>query len=680
MTEKRNILGVPAEMSDNIQKSDKSINEEPISTSKCAEAKDWGKELAHIWQTMSCPSKPSHNELTCYSDLINTHIKKKQKDLKVLILGSTIEFRKWLHELKAKVYICDKSREYYDEINSLELSEIELSQIVNKENLQINFWHEMDCSGDFKNFDVVIGDLAIGNVEPKYLNIFIEKIAESLKPGGIFIGKSLFYYPDKPYCENNLFALCQTYEERSANENEPAYPYFMYQLSLSARNHKNHGKISFKDIRGKIDKLHNDGKISDKTRCCLLKQYCSQSKLDISFYAYDFVSFNNNMKDTGKFNKLTAKLKSGDIYEDDFSIFAYQKESTETIENYVNEKIKDRIYELIDEQQYNTIQKQYYILSLIQAGKLNKQEVFERKDIYPPIKEKMYKVFTAKVDENYNFLCSYVDETIEKEDVEVSKGIQNSDRKGAETYANAMAYFVLKKIKGVEGEVQEALWRTIFKNNTAGYWQPRKQFWLTARVLLCLDISEKTENDYRTTNKDDIKEVLKHIIREYKSENGGWTSGTENNRVTIEESNALCLDALLMGFRLCCVNNESTTKQQIEDTIKNINVLYRNKRPEMLNNLKRGLNKPNFNLNNVFPHALSLTAMLKILNFNRENNREDYSDMEYYELLSALKVFVMKFTSAVAQNALISDTPQNAAESKLLHSILYAINCENSNT
>ena len=175
----------------------------------------WGKTKATLWQQFSPPSRPSSEELKIYKSIIAERFL-DAFGLSVLILGSTCEFRQYFYDLGCHVTVVDNSKDYYEEI-SKELDNSIRLKIMTQEQTEFKFWHTID----FRNkFDIIIGDLAIGNVSPQDLDKFVEVMYKALKPNGIFIGKNLF----TGVCEVlPISDLCKQYQK-----GDDPYAYFMY--------------------------------------------------------------------------------------------------------------------------------------------------------------------------------------------------------------------------------------------------------------------------------------------------------------------------------------------------------------------------------------------------------------------------------------------------------------------
>lgn len=150
----------------------------------------WGKLLAEKWTNMVGPSRPTISELAVYTKYAHLLMNNKGRRLNLLVLGSTPEFRDWGYEENMHVSVIDSNLDYHVAISR----ELRHKCIVynNTEKLYIKRWEDMDFEDEF---DIIIGDLAIGNVIPAELPNFIKKVSLALKSDGLFLGKS-FFVPD----------------------------------------------------------------------------------------------------------------------------------------------------------------------------------------------------------------------------------------------------------------------------------------------------------------------------------------------------------------------------------------------------------------------------------------------------------------------------------------------------
>lgn len=144
-----------------------------------------GKKLAYLWTNNVAPSRPSCAELCVYTKYLR-YLQSKITDRKIrlLVLGSTPEFRDWGFDENLDISVVDKSQSYY-ELISRELRHKNL-----KETLYIQNWEDMKFE---TKYDIIIGDLAIGNVNPSLFNKFLQNVNDSLTDEGFFLGKSMIW-------------------------------------------------------------------------------------------------------------------------------------------------------------------------------------------------------------------------------------------------------------------------------------------------------------------------------------------------------------------------------------------------------------------------------------------------------------------------------------------------------
>lgn len=147
----------------------------------------WDARLAELWTYDVPPSRPSIAEMAYYAQWAERYRKSVRRRLRMLVLGSTPEFRDWGYEEYAEVTVVDRSIEYHRTISR------EMRHKGARETLVVSRWEDMSFDGEF---DVVIGDLALGNVERDRFEEFIARVAAALRPKGLFMGKSFIWTKD----------------------------------------------------------------------------------------------------------------------------------------------------------------------------------------------------------------------------------------------------------------------------------------------------------------------------------------------------------------------------------------------------------------------------------------------------------------------------------------------------
>lgn len=209
----------------------------------------WNGELAKIWTKMVGPSRPTISELAVYTKWVRIVQKNINRKIKLLILGSTPEFRDWGYENNFDITIIDCNRDYYENISR----EIRHKDI--KEKLICKKWQDLDYDGEF---DVIIGDLVIGNIPPCELEDFISKISKALSKNGLFLGKSFFHI--KGYVPLSPEKLVENYYNDIPWH---PYSYFVYDLSIYCKDDNN--LLSFPKQYKILEDLNKTGLLKDET-------------------------------------------------------------------------------------------------------------------------------------------------------------------------------------------------------------------------------------------------------------------------------------------------------------------------------------------------------------------------------------------------------------------------------
>lgn len=205
----------------------------------------WDARLAKLWTYDVPPSRPSVAELAYYAKWANEYRNRAQRRLKMLILGSTPEFRDWGYEEYAEVAVVDCSIEYYSTISR------EMRHKAAEEELFISRWEDMSFN---EEFDLVIGDLVLGNVDPNRFDEFISRVADALCPGGLFMGKSFIW--DKEATQEPPEAIIQDYYANSKGIHP--YTFINHRLGFSCLNRETK-MIGFADMYRCLCDLEEDG-------------------------------------------------------------------------------------------------------------------------------------------------------------------------------------------------------------------------------------------------------------------------------------------------------------------------------------------------------------------------------------------------------------------------------------
>lgn len=208
----------------------------------------WKKDLAEVWTNIVSPSRPSPSEICLYNKYLHIVRQRKRGRLKLLVLGSTPEFRDWGYDEDMDITVVDESEEYYRVISR------EIRHKNLKENVLFCKWEEMFFE---ESFDIIIGDLAIGNVNPCLVDVFFDNIERALSDEGFFIGKSFIW--DEHEEVKTPTQIIQNY--KTSTHIHP-YTFINHQLGFYCLN-KNDFSISFSKMFKEVEKLYKTGIIDE---------------------------------------------------------------------------------------------------------------------------------------------------------------------------------------------------------------------------------------------------------------------------------------------------------------------------------------------------------------------------------------------------------------------------------
>lgn len=211
---------------------------------------NWNKNLAQIWTKMVGPSRPTISELAIYQKHIRQLQLLSKHRLKMLVLGSTPEFRDLGYEENLDVTVMDCNPDYHEVINR----ELRHKEALSKEKILICNWQELAYEGEF---DIIIGDLVIGNILPENLEVFIKSVAQALRQNGLFLGKS--FYVDRNYTPLSPKQLCARYYNGYPYH---PYSYFTYDLTIYVLNNN---RLVFKKMYTELEHLIEENLLSSKT-------------------------------------------------------------------------------------------------------------------------------------------------------------------------------------------------------------------------------------------------------------------------------------------------------------------------------------------------------------------------------------------------------------------------------
>lgn len=272
----------------------------------------WGKELANIWTNNVAPSRPSCSEICIYTSYLRKIQKKVHRPVKLLVLGSTPEFRDWGYEENLQIYVVDKSRDYYEQVSR------EIRHKNLKETVYYSEWEDMRFT---ERFDIIIGDLSIGNIEQTRFKDFLLNIHNALSDDGIFIGKSFIWSDDEP-----VKTPKQIVDEYKDLIYFHPYTFINHQLGLYCLDKKRFS-IDFSKMYYELESLYLSGYIS-KELFSYFQNVGWNSEMKFTFFAPSKQFFVHQVESVLEFVEF---IHTTDIYTSVFPIYIIKKKESEEI-------------------------------------------------------------------------------------------------------------------------------------------------------------------------------------------------------------------------------------------------------------------------------------------------------------------------------------------------------------
>ena len=275
-------------------------------------ASNWDSNLALIWTKMVGPSRPTISEMAVYTRYAHKLMLKNNEKLRILILGSTPEFRDWGFEENMDVWVMDANFDYHNNINRELRHKTILTEKKYKEHLIIDKWQNLNIEN---YFDIIIGDLVIGNIPPSELENSLYRISRALKNNGLFLGKSFFFPND--YKQNDWTKILDNYY--SSYPYHP-YSYFTFYLTMDCLD-ENH-MLNFNRQYKKVLQLYQDGLMKEET-FGYFKNLGWEKEMEFEFHVPTIKTYEKLLK---KFFKIEAIEYSEDIYSPYFPLYIATKE------------------------------------------------------------------------------------------------------------------------------------------------------------------------------------------------------------------------------------------------------------------------------------------------------------------------------------------------------------------
>lgn len=524
---------------------------------------DWTKERAEAWHKMKPPSRPSDSELEIYRKFFQNvkHTKSGAGKPRALILGSTVEFRELAAQEDFEITVVDYSEEYHNEI-STELNTKKYKTY--KEQYIKSDWCNMHNHSELsaKKFDIIIGDLSIGNVAPERIQNFYNNINSLLEDTGYFLGKSLYIYSDyKLNTPDEMNALLTNMLDKESINKENIYSYIMYPLSVYAsefhvdqNNEIRTCKINFQTLYNYVFEYvqgipRNKQEQKAKFSIYLDETTKFNSKMPKDFYIYSYRDLLAQLETSELY--IEDIVYSKEVYKNDFPLLIIRKgkeisRSTISVNTFLGEIHNENL-----DIWKNAISSKYFLSQI--------DDCISKEELLNHIKDLLNNA-TIEVDKNLNDILSEIPEKTlhqETQSLTTHTNINNSEDLKYELQFNYTCAILLsiidhcKRAYKLEATVVNLLLRTLFSHKIfiGRIWKPYESPWVTARICICLfPIYQQWKSKKKLTGEEDeyikkLEDAVK-ILAEKNIEPTGffWESETGSHF----DTSALCIETLYL--------------------------------------------------------------------------------------------------------------------------------------
>lgn len=541
---------------------------------------DWSIERAKTWHKMKPPSKPSESEISVYTNFFQKLRTEKPStsNLKALILGSTTEFRRLARNESFEVTVVDYSKAYYEEINK----DLHDSYDINNEKLVVCDWCNMSEHSElkFNKYDIIIGDLAIGNVSPENIDTFLENVKLLLKDDGYFLGKSVYKYSDykvnKNLIEQKITDLINNEEITKDN----LYEHIMYPLSIyaSEKYKENCGvfKINFQELYNTI--LERTSALAQKEKekfdIYLNEITKFDEKMPKDFFVYEFNYIIEKMSNHNLF--LEDIIYSLDVYKNEFPLLIFRGKDLKIRNKNISIFLEDLGEMTVVPTRQETylsvwkksISSQYFLYQIDDFIEVNDlasviKGIFAKAQIV--VQDNLdYKILTIPEENMLQETLRNFENTNLPNSQELQSALQLNYTCGI--IANMVNHC---KEQNYSASVLDLILTTLFANKKErNFWKPVKWLWLSARI--CISLFPIYKRWKSTVEKErgqlsikicelnyiaNLEEVV-NKLSEINIEKTNYFWSSENDRSHFDTS-ALCLETLYLYSSY--MNNDNIT-------------------------------------------------------------------------------------------------------------------------
>lgn len=203
---------------------------------------------SEIWKQFPIPARPDTEELSL-EEAAMKECGKSPSDIKLMILGSTIEYRSLAKKLGISPVVVDFSKQNFDILSSYAEETFENENFVESDWLEVEYTNQFDFICGHRPFNVVRHD---------QVEILFTKMYSALQPGGTFFCRGNVLFVDS---EIDLEAT----REKYAFASDRPYPLFSYlEVALYMHCSDYMGYVDYPKAQGIIDDWFHTGKITEQ--------------------------------------------------------------------------------------------------------------------------------------------------------------------------------------------------------------------------------------------------------------------------------------------------------------------------------------------------------------------------------------------------------------------------------
>lgn len=523
----------------------------------------WDEEVAHFWKTIYAPARPSSSEIDFYREFFKHKKKYITIKPKVLILGSTKELIKLALDEHLDIYIADNSKSYCNIIlNDFKEYDTKITPIYCN-------WENMDDEVTIQNikFDIIIGDMSIGNISPNNIEKTIATISNLLCNEGVWLGKSIYKFSKTSNRDEikhhiqNLFSN----DDINAENIFSSTVYDIAMLSCKKESHDNNiewYEMDFEQLAVTSQELYDEiQKNCDKDISLFKNVYEKFSLLGrkkIPFYIYhikNIAALSNKhhlfIKDVGFGNDPYSLKFPLIVFEKRINngIITVDKTETETTLEQINTFFPRKQDKDFAKEWSKHLPSQYYLVMLSKLVDMenNTQWVNTCNNIKKDI------IDTIDISINTDLLC-YIKELKDTKIDDELRNIKNSyllttieEQQLKETYKLAVLLYLSTNLIDSDNSKKTVLYNLVIDklfesrlyDNICKQWLPDGVPWLTAKVC-----NAAYGTTYSQIHNENLISSVKKLINNYNKIEHNWNCSVGSHMDTC----ALCIESILNYF------------------------------------------------------------------------------------------------------------------------------------